>query len=68
MAAAKKRPKAVDDGKGRKIQAVRKGVDAVDKNKKYVKAADKRPHAERHGVTVEKLAAIARKMKRDAEV
>lgn len=63
MAAAKKRPAAIDDGKGRKIQAVRKGVDAIDKGKKYVKLADKRPHAERHNVTAEKLQAIVERMK-----
>jgi hypothetical protein len=63
MASAKKRPVAIDDGKGRKIQAVRKGTDKIDKDKKYVKLADKRPHSERYNVTLEKLQAIAERIK-----
>lgn len=62
MAAAKKRPDPIDH-KGGKIQQVRKGVDAVDVNKRYVKLADKRPHSERFDITAERLKTIAERMK-----
>ncbi len=62
MAAAKK-PPVITDAKGRKLQPIRKAIDAIDKDKKYVKLADKRTHAERHNVTAEKLQAIVERMK-----
>lgn len=62
MAAAKKRPAAIDH-KGEKIQQVRKGVDKVDVNKRYLKLADKRPHSERFDITVDRLKVIAERMK-----
>jgi len=55
----------IDSRKIWNVKAVLKGKNKIDRTKRYVKLADKRTHAERHGVTLEKLAAIAEKLKRD---